>query len=211
MKKTRLYCDRCDVEGKETPAVTPVWIKVGGVPRSKREDVCADHLQQITGGPAIASNGASAPQGAAKPEKPIPGFGRNGVYTARYAKVLPYLDKHPVLTLDDLTRLLGLKSAEGNLVRPVMERLMQEKRVERVQQGIYVRAGYTIPKLETAEAIVAAAAPIIKAQPGIRSSYVAARIGASNVARWREARDLLRSKGYKFKGSKSAMRMFPPS
>jgi hypothetical protein len=195
MRKYVLYCDRCANEGTETVAVTMVWIRTGGVGGTVRSDVCAEHLALIVGAPA-SSNGASAPQPAALP--------RGRIYNALLAKLRAYAAKHPRFSLDDAALVAG----GSTRVHVVTRYLVNQGELERVVQGVFQTPGYKMPT-PTLDAGADAVAKLVKAQPGIRSSYLGPVLGMDNK-QWKKTLAILRDKSLvRTKGTKSAMRLYP--
>jgi hypothetical protein len=216
MKKVVLYCDRCNAEHKETPASTVVWIRTAGMPRVARFDVCAEHHQLIVGAMgSMSPNGASAPKvaGAVSLKDRIPERANWGskskVYQGVYDKLVPYIAKTPAFSTDDLQAFFDGKVKPGTYL-PALSRLIAEGRITRPVQGFYVRSGHTFPAPATDEDAIAVLLKIIRAQPGIRSSFAMVKAGIKYDSRWKRLRELLRDKGMRTKGTKSMMQLYPP-
>ena len=206
MKAFILYCDRCAGEGKgEVRASLVVWIRTSLGGRPVRLDACADHFAMIVG--QTSPNGAAPPPPRGERVWSTRG---EGLVRKAYHRLVAFVAKRERFSVDDARACLG-KDGKPALVQRALRLLVADGKLERPMNGIYQRAGFTMPEPASAELAATAVLKLIKANPGMRGTFVAALAGVESYKLWKATLGYLREhKLVRTKGSKSAMRLYVP-
>lgn len=204
MKGTVYYCDRCYAEGVSTPAGHKAWIRTTLGGHTLRVDVCEKHLALILGqggnGGPPAEPPQKLPDGRARPSRKLQKTSDG---------LLALAAKHPRFSFEDALGYLGKEHPRQRMGR-ALTLLVEHGQLERHMLGVYQRPGHTMPEPASVELAAAAVLKLVKARPGIRGSAAAALAGIETDKLWRATREHLREhKLVRFKGTKSAMRVYP--
>jgi len=208
MKKVVLYCDRCGEE-KETPAASMAWIRVAGMGRALRYDLCSEHIADLVGMMSSRNGEPSPPKKLMGRVLDGPVRHRPGTLRAQaYEQILVLVMKHGRIDTDLIAS--HLPKLHSHLITDALRRLCTDGKLNRVMMGIYEPAGFKLDPLTEPKAIEQGILAMVKKRPGIRSAWLRPLLNVPNFGAYKRAHTALReAKKLRIKGTKSAAQFFP--